>query len=100
MRFADEFGYYELNPFPGNACVCVSNNAVIYPEFRGQGKGQEQHKQRLEQARNLGYTYILATVHAGNAVELHILQKNGWADLGGFYNHGKADCTLLYGKLL
>ena len=56
MRFANEFGFYELNPFPGSNQIVVSNHAFIYGPWRGQGKGIQQHKERLAKAKELGYT--------------------------------------------
>lgn len=81
MRFADQYGFYELNPFPGSNQLVVSNHAFIYPEHRGQGMGQLQHAQRLAKAKELGYDAIMCTVREGNAVEKHILQKNRWSYL-------------------
>lgn len=82
MRFEDEFGngWYEINEFPGcESYIAVSNNAYIKPELRGQGLGQRQHHERLERARNMGFKLIMCTVDEDNAVEKHILRKNGWS---------------------
>jgi RimJ/RimL family protein N-acetyltransferase len=79
MRFADEYGFYELNPFPGSNQIVVSNHAFIYAQYRGKGIGQMQHSQRLAKAKELGYDTIICTVRADNAVEKHILKKNHWA---------------------
>jgi Acetyltransferases, including N-acetylases of ribosomal proteins len=78
MRFSDEFGFYELNPFPGSNQIVVSNHAFIYPKLRGQGYGSRQHRARLNMARNLGYDVIMCTVREDNAIERHILFKFGW----------------------
>ena len=80
MRFSDEFGFYELNPFPGCNQIVVSNHAFIYPEYRGKGYGQVQHEARLEKARELGYDLILCTVNSKNLAEIHILRKYGWVE--------------------
>lgn len=84
MRFSNQWGWYELNPFPGSNQIVVSNHAFIYPEFRGTGKGQEQHVERLKQAKSLGYDIIMCTVRTDNVVERHILLKNGWGFLQRF----------------
>ena len=81
MRFADEFGHYELSPFPGNGSVCISHATFIKPWYRGKGHGKKQHSNRLEVARGLGYTYIVATIRDDNAAEVAIVQKNGWRRL-------------------
>lgn len=78
MRFGDEDGHYELNPFPGNGLIVVSNNAFIQPTKRGLGLGSAQHQQRLATAKRLGYTYMLCTVRIDNTPERRILYKNGW----------------------
>lgn len=79
MRFADVFGWYELNPFPGSNQIVVSNHAFIYPKYRGTGKGKTQHEQRLMKARELGYDLIVCTVNSNNLIEKHILDKYGWS---------------------
>ena len=64
MRFSDQYGFYELNPFPGSNQVVVSNHAFIFPKFRGKGFGKIQHMERLIKARELGYDLIVCTVRA------------------------------------
>lgn len=86
MRFGNEFGFYELNPFPGCNQLVVSNHAHIYPWFRGKGHGQKQHLERLAKARELGYNKIICTVNSENAAEIHILNKNHWTKHGDFVN--------------
>ena len=81
MRFADEYGHYELSPFPGNGSVCISHGAFIKPWYRGKGHGKAQHASRLDQARKLGYTYIVATIRDDNTAEVSIVQKQGWRQL-------------------
>lgn len=84
MRFADKYGFYELNPFPGCNQVVVSNHVLIYPEYRGKGIGQIQHHERLQKARELGYNLMLCTVRAENMAEKHILKKMGWTQHTAF----------------
>ena len=84
MRFANEHGFYELNPFPGSNQIVVSNHAFIRPEFREKGLGQKQHKERLLKAKELGYDIIMCTVRRDNGAEKHILTKFGWGFLMAF----------------
>ena len=84
MRFADKFGFYELNPFPGSNQIVISNHAFIKPEFRGQGLGKIQHLERLRKAKDLGYDLIICTVREDNYVEKHILGKFNWAFMRRF----------------
>jgi GNAT superfamily N-acetyltransferase len=100
MRFADKFGFYELNPMPGCNQVVISNHAFIYPEFRGKGLGQKQHQERLDKARELGYNYILCTVQLGNKAEEAILKKNGWSVFATFLNKETQHNVEIYGKSL
>lgn len=78
MRYANTYGFYELNPFPGCNQIVVSNHAFIYPEHRGHGHGKRQHTERLAMAKWLGYDLMLCTVRADNEAELHILRINNW----------------------
>lgn len=84
MRFANEYGFCELNPLPGCAQVVVSNHAFIYKPHRGKGHGRQNHKLRLKRARELGYDLVLATVRANNDAEKAILLKEGWEFLTSF----------------
>lgn len=100
MRYADKFGFYELNPLPGCNQVVVSNHALIYKEHRGKGIGQIQHHERLEKARELGYDLMLCTVKADNEAEKHILNKMGWAHLTSFSNTETGNTVELWSKML
>lgn len=100
MRFADEFGFYELNPFPGCNQIVVSNHAFIYPKYRGKGLGQSQHQQRLAKAKELGYNLILCTVNKSNAAELHILDKNGWLPVERFTNTETGNDVAIWSRQL
>lgn len=96
MRFANEDGWYELNPFPGCNQICISNHAFIYPDKRGQGMGQRQHLERLAKAKELGYDMIVCTVRDDNPAEIHILEKNGWTWQTNFLNKETGHCISLY----
>ena len=100
MRFANKDGYCELNPFPGNSQIVVSNHAFIYPPKRGKGKGRNNHKLRVERATFLGYDYLLCTVKSNNVAELAILSKEGFKELDEFRNTNTGNLNKLFGKLL
>lgn len=100
MRFANQFGYCELNSFPGCSQMVVSNHAFIYPQHRGKGKGKINHELRLERARTLGFDYIMCTVKATNGAERAILEKNGWKELDMFLNSETGNEVVIYGKYL
>lgn len=86
MRFANEFGFCDLNEFPGCSQLVVSNHAFIFSVHRGQGHGSENHRLRLSRARALGYSAMICTVRADNHVQKHILQKHKWKKVFFFNN--------------
>lgn len=100
MRYSDEDGFWELNPFPGNNQIVVSNHAFIYPEKRKQGKGTEKNKLRLTQAKFLGYDYILCTVIVTNEPQMKILIKNGFKELDEFDNKETGNKIKIFGRKL
>lgn len=100
MRFANENGYCELNPFPGNSQIVVSNHAFIYHEKRGKGLGKKNHQLRVERATFLGYDYLICTVKSDNKPELAILLKEGFKELDKFVNTNTGNWNLIFGKQL
>lgn len=100
MRFADEYGFYELNPFPGCNQIAVSNHAHIFPDYRGEGKGQLQHRQRLQKAKELGYNLLVCTVKSDNKIEKHILEKYGWEKNTSFFNTETENQIEMWTKVL
>ena len=100
MRFANDKGYCELNPFPGCSQIVVSNHGVIYPKERGKGYGSGNHKLRVERAKFMGYDYILCTVKSDNIVEIKILDKNKFKKLDSFVNTETNNIVYIYGKRL
>lgn len=86
MRFANEFGFCDLNEFPGCSQLLVSNHAFIFNVHKGTGKGSHNHRLRLKRARELGYNAICCTVRAENAVQKHILEKHKWTKVFSFDN--------------
>ena len=100
MRFADRYGFYELNPFPGCNQICVSNHAFIHRGYRGEGRGQIQHQQRLVKAKELGYNFIVCTVKTDNVKEKHILEKYGWQRMACFFNTETENEIEIWGRQL
>ena len=83
MRFSCQVdgkvvGFYEINAFPGNNQICVSNHAFILPQHRKLGYGDFFHKERLQKMRELGYNLALCTVKNDNHPQKKILCNNGW----------------------
>jgi hypothetical protein len=100
MRFANEDGYCELNPFPGCSQIVVLNHAFIYPEKRRQGKGSVNHKLRVERAKFMGFNYLICTVKANNTAELAILNKNKFKELDQFLNTESGNLVKIFGKVI
>lgn len=100
MRFANENGYCELNPFPGNSQIVVSNHAFIYHSKRGKGLGNDNHKLRVERATFLGFDYLICTVKSDNKAELAILKKNNFKELDEFLNTNTGNLNKIFGKQL
>lgn len=86
MRFSNENGFCELNPFPGCNQILVSNHAFVYPEKRDKGEGRKNHQLRVQRAVDLGYDVLLCTVRANNIRELAILSGEGWTKILEFTN--------------
>ena len=72
------FGEFELTIMPGNRRVLISQHTLVYPEFRGKGKGRELLKIKQEIAAYAGCNLLLATVREDNTVETHLLTTHGW----------------------
>jgi GNAT superfamily N-acetyltransferase len=100
MRFGDGRGHYELDSLPGNQFVCWSHRAFVRKELRGKGVGHKQHLDRLANARNLGYTYILATVRGDNFKEIKVLLKNDWVQLAEVSQTEDGHPVFLWGRQL
>jgi len=100
MRFSNEYGFYELNPFPGCNQLVISNHALIYKHHRGKGYGKVQHQQRLAKAQELGYNLIMCTVRDDNEVEIHILRQYGWARGAGFVSSETGSSVHIWTKVL
>ena len=86
MRFANEFGYCELNPFPGCNQIVVSNHGVIFEQHRGVGNGHKNHHLRVDRAKALGYDLMLCTVRSNNKPEKAILKAAHWVKVFEFRN--------------
>lgn len=98
MRFANDNGFFELNPFPGCNQIVISNHSLVYKDRRGNGVGSQEHSARLEKIKFLGYDYVLCTVKSDNIPQLKILSNNGWKQLDDFVNNETGNTVYIYGK--
>lgn len=100
MRFANEFGFCELNSFPGSPQIVVSNAAYIYPKFRGKGAGRLNHELRVARAKFLGYDYLMCTVCANNTPELAIMKEHSFKELDEFVSTTTGHVIKIFGKII
>ena len=100
MRFANKYGYCELNPFPGCSQIVISNHGVIFEGYRGQGHGTDNHNLRVARAVDLGYDLMLCTVNTENVAEKAILRKSRWKFLQSFGNTETKNQIELWSKQL
>lgn len=98
MRYGSDYGFFELNPFPGCNQIVISNHSWVHPKHRGQGLGHKEHQARLTEIERLGYDYILCTCKESNIAQIKILEKHGWTYLSKFKNRETENTVFLYGK--
>lgn len=98
MRFGDGVGSYCIETMPGSPQVAISCHTFVHSNLRGKGLGKEQHKDRLETIQDLCYDYVLCTVRADNAVELHILEIYQWQKLAAFTSSVSDSLIYIYGR--
>ncbi len=90
----DKYGTWSITQLPDSTAVGWSHNVEISTEFRGQGFGQTQHKQRLKFAKSLGLSLLLCSITEFNAPQRHILEKFGWKPL---YTDDTTRCYSVWG---
>lgn len=91
----NQIACFTLSSFDNNSHVIISSSAYVESKYRGVGLGQRLHDLRIKIARASHYSTILCTVNPANAIQIHILEKNGWKFL---LNAGGG--SLLYGLTL
>jgi RimJ/RimL family protein N-acetyltransferase len=90
-------GSWKLLPFPGCCGVCISTEALVYPEFRNKGWGKLFNKMRISQAQAMGYGKIVCTVTSDNLYEIAILNRNGWVRETDFINPKTNHMVITFG---
>jgi len=98
MRYGSDYGFCELNPFPGCNQIVVSNHSLVRKEFRGKGVGTKEHQNRLKVITHLGYDYALCTCKETNIPQIKILLNNGWKQLDSFKNQETENTVLIFGR--
>lgn len=85
-RNEEEIAEFKLTPLKGCRGVAISHGVAISEKYRGKGLGQFLNFWRRVQAMLNHYTVVVCTTVHDNAPQNHILNKNGWRQLGNFYN--------------
>jgi hypothetical protein len=98
--FSNGKGHYELNHFPGNNQIVVSNHSFLKPEFRGNGYGKELGMEKIELAKELGFDYMIATVVIDNGPQMKIMHDNGWKWFDSFHNSVTGNDVSIWGRRL
>lgn len=100
QRFANEYGTCQITALPGCPQVAVSHSVFVLPQFRRQGKGDENHKKRLQRMKDLHYDYVLCTVNHTNESEGRNLRDNGWVKISCFTSSNTEHVVDIYGRHL
>ena len=100
QRFSNEYGTCQITALPGSPQVAVSHSVFVLPQFRRQGKGDENHKLRLKRMKDLHYDYVLCTVDGSNSKEVRNLTDNGWKKLDVFTSSNSQHNVEIWGRRL
>lgn len=69
---------FNLTEFPGCCGILVSHNMRIKMKWRGQDFWKISHEIKVNLAKLLYYTTLMATTLTNNLIENHKLMSNGW----------------------
>ncbi len=86
----------EISDMPGCPQVAVSHYVFLKDGEKGKGNGQKAHHERLKIMKDLGYDHAIATVVDSNAVEKHILEKQGWRRIDFFTSSKTGNLVEIY----
>jgi RimJ/RimL family protein N-acetyltransferase len=93
-------GFYELNRFPGNSQIVVSNHTFLNKEERGKGLCKILMQTKKNHAKELGFDYMISTIAASNEPMIKAALKNGYKELDRFYNHETEREIIIFGMSL
>jgi len=89
-------GYFSLSFMPGNRRVLISHRSSIEQGQMNKGFGRRMLDLREQLAREAGANLLLATVKNENAIEIYLLESNGWKR----FTNRKETQVSLWGKEL
>lgn len=100
MRFNYDGVIGEIDNLPGCDQIAVSHNVWLNHNLRGEGRGKNAHKNRLDTMQFLGYNYTICTVDMKNEAQLHILETNGWKKFDEFKSSKTGNTVGIFGRKL
>lgn len=80
------FASFHLAEMPGNCGMLISYHSYINPNVRQKGLGTILNEARVQIARDLGYSLLIATDRLANTAQQRIFQKVGWKEVVQFTN--------------
>jgi len=89
--FFDESDYLDIEKLCGieGSRVAEIAECMTLPEARGNNYMLKINEKIIEEAKQLGFEYIIATAHPENIASNHSLQKLGMECKGQFKRYGK-----------
>ena len=96
-KFVANFSLKELH---GCCGILVSYHTMIHPDYRGKGIANFLLEIKEDIARFNGYSVLLCTTTRDNAIEQHLLEKNGFTSNTKFDNKRTGNTVLMYSKIL
>lgn len=100
VNFKDAIGSFSLTQLPGCCGILVSHNTYIYPIYQGLGINTFLQEIKEDIAKHNGFSTLMATVIDRNPIEMHILEKSGWAKVDSFKNTKTGNTVITYIKHL
>lgn len=91
---------FGMLPLPGCRAICVLHHSEVHPACRGRGIGKELLRIRMQVAKEVGYTTVVATVQGSNTIERKLLEEADWSLTDMFMNRTTEHAVCVYRKLL
>ena len=73
--------YFSLIAFPGCCAFCISTGVSVCSDYKRKGVNNLTNLLRLDLARLMGYSAVVATDVEANEPERRTLKRNGWSDV-------------------
>lgn len=86
MRYACQFGFFEIDSMPNQPSMALCHSFVVYESYRGRGFGLKLKLRQKDFLVANGFTAAICTVQSSNEAQLKILQKCGWEFVSRIYD--------------